>query len=84
LTFEQAVADAQAKTGVTVTFLNDPDLVEYGLVLVLICLAVTSGMTLVQPKLTDQACAIRTNLEAGLAALGFQNPPDPCARSITP
>jgi hypothetical protein len=84
MTFQQAVADAQAKTGVTVTFLNDPDLIEYGLVLVLILLAATSGMTMVQPGLSDQTCTIQTELKAGLAALGFQNPPDPCGSTIIP
>src|SRR5262249_47252912 len=29
MTFEQAAADAQTKTGVTVTFFNDPTAVEY-------------------------------------------------------
>ena len=34
MTFQQAVADAQAKTGVTVTFFNDATMTEYALLLV--------------------------------------------------
>src|SRR6267378_521144 len=36
MTFQQAAADAQAKTGVTVSFLNDVSMAEYGLLLALI------------------------------------------------
>jgi len=79
MTFQQAAADAQAKTGVTVTFLNDPGLIEYALVLVLIAIIAIPAIVIVQPGLSDHACTIRGNLQAGLAAAGFSNPPDPCA-----
>ena len=79
MTFQQAAADAQAKTGVTVTFLNDPGLIEYALVLVLIAIIAIPAIVIVQPGLSDHACTIRGNLQAGLAAGGFSNPPDPCA-----
>lgn len=85
MTFQQAAADAQAKTGVTVTFLNDPTAVEYAVMLALIIVVCITDMTIVQPGFTDQACEIRTKLEAGLTAAGVVNPPDPCGRSgITP
>jgi len=83
MTFQQAAADAQAKTGVTVTFLNDATLAEYGLLLALIAVVCIANVVSIQPGLADQGCAIRANLEAGVQALGFQNPPDPCGRSGT-
>ena len=82
MTFPQASADAQAKTGVTVTFLNDASMVEYALLLVAVLLLAASRIVVIQPGLGDQACAIRAKLEAALAAGGFQNPPDPCATII--
>ena len=78
MTFQQAAADAQAKTGVTVTFFHDPTAVEYSVLLALIIVVCISGIARVQPGLRDDACTIRAKLEAGLAALGFQNPPDVC------
>jgi Flp pilus assembly pilin Flp len=85
MTFQQAAADAQAKTGVRVTFFNDPTAVEYAVMLALIIVVCITGITRVQPGLGDQACAIRAKLEAGLAAAGVVNPPDPCATpNITP
>ena len=82
MTFQQAAADAQAKAGVTVTFLNDASMVEYALLLVAVLLLAASRIVVIQPGLGDQACAIRAKLEAALAAGGFQNPPDPCATII--
>jgi hypothetical protein len=85
LTFQQAAADAQAKTGVTVTFFNDATMVEYALLLGLIAIACMDTIRTVSPRLGGDACTIRGKLEAGLAALGFSNPPDPCAtRATTP
>jgi len=81
--FQQAALDAQAKTGVTVTFLNDPTAVEYAVMLALIIVVCITDITMVQPGFSDQACAIRSNLEAGLAAAGVANPPDPCGRNAT-
>jgi hypothetical protein len=79
MTFQQATADAQAKTGVTVTFLNDATLAEYGLLLALIAVVCLPRIVVIQPGLGDDACAIRANLQAGLAILEPQAPPDPCA-----
>jgi Flp pilus assembly pilin Flp len=83
MTFQQAAADAQTKTGVTVTFLNDPGLTEYALILALIAIIAIAALTAVQPGLNNQLCTIDGNLKAGLTAGGFStNPPDPCATSI--
>ena len=82
MTVQQAAADVQAKTGVTITFFNDATMVEYGLLIGLIAVICMSAITLVQPGLGDQACTIRGNLEAGLAILEPQAPPDPCATPI--
>jgi Flp pilus assembly pilin Flp len=79
MTFQQAAADAQAKTGVTVTFLNDPGLTEYALILALIAIIAIAALTLVQPGFSDQLCTIHDDLKAGLAAAGFPNPTDPCS-----
>ncbi len=81
MTFHLAAADAQAKTGVTVTFLNDPTAVEYAVMLALIIVVCITDIVIVQPEFSNQACAIRGNLEAGLAAAGVVNPPDPCGRN---
>jgi Flp pilus assembly pilin Flp len=81
MTFQQAAANAQAKTGVMVTFFNDPTAVDYAVMLALIIVVcITAIIDIVQPGLKGQLCTIRGNLEAGLAAGGFPtNPPDPCA-----
>jgi len=78
-TFQQAAADAQTKTGVTVTFLHDPTAVEYAVMLALIIVVCITDIVVVQPGSSPQLCTIRGNLEAGLAAAGVVNPPDPCA-----
>ncbi len=78
MTFQQAAADAQAKTGVTVTFLKDPTAVEYAVMLALIIVVCITAIAIVQPGLKDQLCTIRGDFEAGLAAAGVENP-DPCA-----
>ena len=83
MTFQQASADAQAKTGVTITSFHDATLAEYGLLLALIAVVCMSSITGIQPGLGGDACAIRANLETGLTALGFRNPPDPCNRGAT-
>jgi hypothetical protein len=82
MTFPQASADAQAKTGVTVTFLNDAVMVEYALLLVAVLLLAASRIVVIQPGLGGDVCAIRANLQAGLAILEPQAPPDPCATII--
>ena len=82
MTFQQAAADAQAKTGVTITFLNDATMVEYGLLLVAVLLLSVTRVVTIQPGLGGDGCAIRANLQAGLAILEPQAPPDPCATII--
>jgi len=82
MTFQQAAADAQTKTGVTVTFLHDPTAVEYAVMLALIIVVCITDIVVVQPGSSPQLCTIRGNLEAGLAAAGVVNPPDPCATII--
>jgi Flp pilus assembly pilin Flp len=82
MTFPQAAADALAKTGVTVTFLNDPGLTEYALILALIAIIAIAALTFVQPQpgFSVRLCTIHDSIKAGLAAGGFPtNPPDPCA-----
>jgi Flp pilus assembly pilin Flp len=79
MTFQQAAADGQAKTGVTVTFLNDPGLTEYALILALIAIIAIAAIVFVQPAFRDRLCTIHDNIKAGLAAAGFPNPTDPCA-----
>jgi len=79
MTFHQAAADAQTKTGVTVTFLHDPTAVEYAVMLALIIVVCITDIVIVQPGFSPESCTIRGNLEAGLAAAGVVNPPDTCA-----
>jgi Flp pilus assembly pilin Flp len=76
MTFQQAVADAQAKTGVTVTFFQDATMVEYGLMLALIIVVCITAITKanVTPTLNGQACTIQSNLVAGLTAIGVVVP----------
>ena len=85
MTFQQASADAQAKTGVTITFFNDAVMVEYALLLFLVLVGCMDRVVTIQPGLGNDACAIRAKLRAGLAILEPQTPPDPCGRNaITP
>ena len=84
MTFQQAAEDARAKTGVTVTFFNDATMVEYGLMVALIAVVCLGSITRVQPGLGDDACAIRAKLQAGIAAIEPQAPPDPCATPTPP
>jgi hypothetical protein len=79
MTFQQAAADAQAKTGVTVTFFNDPTAVEYAVMLALIIVVCITSTASVSPGLHDDACTIKSNLVAGLAAAGIPTTPsDSC------
>jgi len=81
MSFAQAAADAKVKTGVTVTFFQDPTAVEYAVMLALIIVVCITDVTRVQPGLNDEACTIRADLIGGLAALGVSNPPDVCTRN---
>ena len=78
MSFEQAVADVQTKTGVTVTFFNDASMVEYAIGLIQILIVAIGSVSARSSSLHDDACVIKSNLEAGLTAVGYENPPDPC------
>lgn len=65
----QAVADAQAKTGVTITSFND-GLVEYALILALIAILVIVAMKASSPPLSPQMAAILSKMQTSLAAVG--------------
>ncbi len=81
MTFQQASADAQAKTGVTVTFFEDPTAVEYAVMLALIivvCITAIDNAN-VAPTLNNQACTIQSKVVAGLTAIGIVVPPGACA-----
>jgi len=76
MTFQQAVADAQAKTGVTVTFIEDPTAVEYAVMLALIivvCITAIDNAN-VTPTINGQLCTIQSNLVASLTAIGITVP----------
>jgi Flp pilus assembly pilin Flp len=62
-----------------VTFFNDATVAEYAVFLGLLAIALMDTVRTVSPRLGGDACTIRGKLEAGLAALGFENPPDRCA-----
>ena len=50
----------------------------------LIAVVCLGSITRVQPGLGDDACAIRAKLQAGIAAVEPQAPPDPCATTTLP
>lgn len=84
MTFQQASADAQAQTGVTVTFFEDPTAVEYAVMLALIivvCITAIDNAN-VAPTLNGQACTIQSNLVKGLTAIGITVPSPGCAMTI--
>ena len=86
MTFQQASADAQTKTGVTVTFFKDPTAVEYAVMLALIivvCITAINDVN-VAPTLNGQACTIQSKLAAGLTAIGIATPPFVCPTGVIP
>jgi hypothetical protein len=68
-TLAQAVADAQAKTGVTITSFHD-GLVEYALILALIAILVIVALKDSSPPLNPQLSAILSKMQVSLAAVG--------------
>jgi hypothetical protein len=84
MTFPQAAADAQAKTGVTVTFFEDATIAEYSVMLAMIILVCITPIVSanVAPTLNDQACTIQSKLAAGMAAIGIVIPPVTCGTVI--
>ena len=83
MTFDEAAADAQTKTGVTVTFFHDPTAVEYAVMLALIIVVCITAAANVSPGLHDDACNIKSTLVAGLTAAGIPTtPPDTCVSVI--
>lgn len=69
MTLAQAAADAQAKTGVTITSFHD-GLVEYALILALIAILVIVALKDVSPPLSPQLAAILSKMRTSLAAVG--------------
>jgi Flp pilus assembly pilin Flp len=69
LTLAQAIADAQAKTGVTITSFHD-GLTEYALILALIAIIAIAALKRVSPPLNLQMAAILTKMQTSLAAVG--------------
>lgn len=69
LTLAQAVADAQGKTGVTITSFHD-GLVEYALILALIAILVITALKDTSPPLNPQLAAILSKMQTSLAAVG--------------
>lgn len=65
----QAITDAQAKTGVTITSFHD-GLIEYALVLALIAILVTVALKTASPSLSPQMSAILSKAQTSLAAVG--------------
>lgn len=72
LTLTQAVADAQAKTGVTITSFHD-GLVEYALVLALMAILVVVALKDLSTPLSTQMSAILTKMQMSLAGVGGTN-----------
>ena len=64
MTFQQAAADAQAKTGVTVTFIEDPTAVEYAVMLALIivvCITAMDNVNVARPRSTARRARFRAS-----------------------
>jgi Flp pilus assembly pilin Flp len=76
MTFQQAVADAQAITGVTVTFIEDPTAVEYAVMLALIIVVCITAIDNagVTPTVNGQFCTIQSKLVVSLAGIGITVP----------
>jgi hypothetical protein len=68
-TLAQGIADAQTKTGVTITSFHD-GLVEYALVLALIAILVIVALKVASPSLSPQMSAILSKMQTSLAAVG--------------
>ena len=73
LTLPLAIADAQAKTGVTFLWYHD-DLTEYVKFYILVSGAVMTGLSVVTPPLRSQMLAIVSKLESSTAAAGGSDP----------
>jgi hypothetical protein len=82
MTFQQAAADAQAKTGVTVTFLQDAALIEYALLIGAIAFLSTVFLqSVATPPFGNQLSAIQSKMAAAMAAIGITVPT--CSPSTT-
>ena len=68
--FADAVADAQATTGVTITSFEDASMVEYALLLVAVLLLAAAGAQGVSQPLHDDLAGVVTHLQASLNAIG--------------
>jgi Flp pilus assembly pilin Flp len=69
LTLAQGIADAQTKTGVTITSFHD-GLTEYALILALIAILVIAALKTASPTLSPQMSAILSKMQTSLAAVG--------------
>ncbi len=84
MTFQQSVADPQAKTGVTVTFFQDATMAEYAVGLALfILVAFGAARDVVAPTFGNQLSAIQTKMVAAMAAIGIGVPSTTCLPSTT-
>lgn len=68
-TLAQAIADAQTKTGVTVTCFQDVTALEYGLIAALIAVVIIAAVPNTSPALSPELSAISTKLQANLAII---------------
>jgi len=68
-TLAQAVADAQAKTGVTITSFHD-GLAEYALILALIAVVAIVALKDASPPLNPQLSTVLSKMQVRLAAVG--------------
>ncbi len=69
-TLTQAVADAQTKTGVTITSFQDASLAEYGLLLALIAVVCLAATTTISPTLKPQLSAVLAQTQTSLGGVG--------------
>lgn len=69
IALSQAEADAEVKTGVTITSFHD-GLVEYALILALIAILVIVALKATSPTLSPQMAAILAKMQTSLAAVG--------------
>jgi Flp pilus assembly pilin Flp len=81
MTFQQAAADCQAKTGVTVTSLEDPTAVEYAVMLALIIVVdITLARTVAGSDLDIHLTKFQDKASASLVAIGIT---PPCTTNAT-
>jgi Flp pilus assembly pilin Flp len=75
MTLSDAVADAQLKTGVTITAFHDPTAVEYAVMLALIIVVCITAMQTVSSPINPELQAIAATMQSSLNAIGVQTIP---------